>query len=339
MYLKIGGGCDVANGGNGSDLLIIDYSSDTNSFVMAGGNAQFTDFSNTNVTFSGIERFDVTFGSGNDTILLGAGSDKASGGGGNDSLNTAAGAAIVDGGGGTDIWISDFSGDASVKTIDLNLAGLQAAGNGTTYVNIERLGFTGGSGNDVIATRTDNSNDGLNDTLNGGGGSDILKVGGGSDVANGGSGNDLLIVDYSTDTNSFVMAAGNAQFTDFSNTNVTFTGIERFDVTFGSGNDTILLGAGSDRARGGAGNDSLNTAAGAAVVDGGSGTDLWTADFSADTAAKSINLNIAGVQSAGGGTSYVRIERLGFTGGSGNDVIVTRTGNPNDGLQRHPERR
>ena len=64
-------------------------------------------------------------------------------------------------------------------------------------------------------------------------GNDILTIGGGIDTVNGGAGNsDLLIVDYSTDTGSFNMAAGNTQFTDFSNTNVTFTGIERFDVTF-----------------------------------------------------------------------------------------------------------
>ena len=231
-----------------------------------------------------------------------------------------------------DIWISDFSGDASVKTIDLNLAGVQSAGNGSTYVNIERLGFTGGSGNDVITTRTDNANDGFNDTLNGGGGSDVLKVGGGSDVANGGNGSDLLIIDYSSDTNSFVMAGGNAQITDFSNTNVTFSSIERFDVTFGSGNDTILLGAGSDKASGGGGNDSLNTAAGAAIVNGGGGTDIWISDFSGDASVKTIDLNLAGLQSAGNGSTYVNIERLGFTGGSGNDIIATRTDNANDGL-------
>ena len=47
--------------------------------------------------------------------------------------------------------------------------------------------------------------------------------------------NDLLIVDYSTDTGNFSMAGGNTQFTDFSNTNVTFSNIERFDVKLGSG--------------------------------------------------------------------------------------------------------
>ena len=50
----------------------------------------------------------------------------------------------------TILWIADFSGDATVKNINLNLAGMQAAGNGTTYVNIERMTINGGAGNDIL---------------------------------------------------------------------------------------------------------------------------------------------------------------------------------------------
>ena len=64
---------------------------------------------------------------------------------------------------------------------------------------------------------------------------------------------------------------GGAQINDFTNTNVSFTNIERFNATFGSGNDVIVLLGGNDIINGGGGNDSLNTAAGAAVVDGGTG--------------------------------------------------------------------
>ena len=104
------------------------------------GGAQIADFTNTSVSFTNIERFNATFGSGNDTIVLLGGNDVINGGAGDDSLNTAAGAAVIDGGvGGNDLWIADFSGDASAKNINLNLAGIQAAGNGTTYVNIERM--------------------------------------------------------------------------------------------------------------------------------------------------------------------------------------------------------
>jgi Ca2+-binding RTX toxin-like protein len=325
---SITGGIDAVIGGGGNDLLIVDYSADTGTFQTSGNT--ITDFVNTQVSFSEIARFDVRLGSGSDNIVLGAGNDRISGGGGNDSLNTGTGAAVVDGGADVDRWIADFSGDASAKTIDVNLSGVQNAGNGTTYVNVERLGFTGGSGNDIIVTRTGNPNDGLNDTLDGGGGNDTLTVGGGIDTVAGGDGDDLLIVDYSSDTGSFQVSG--AIFTDFANTQVSFSGIERFDVRLGSGSDNIVLGAGNDRISGGGGNDTLDTGAGVAVVDGGADVDRWIADFSGDASIKTINLNLTGVRSAGNGTTYVNVERLGFTGGSGNDVIVTRTGNPNDGL-------
>ena len=186
------------------------------------GAAQISDFANTTVSFTNIERFNATFGSGNDTIILLGGSDTINGGGGNDSLNTAAGAAVVDGGTGDDLWIADFSVDASVKNINLNLAGIQAAGNGTTYVNIERMTINGGAGNDILTSRTSNANDGFDDTLFGGLGDDTLTVGGGSDSVDGGvGGDDLLVIDYSTDASAFFMN-GAAQINDFTNTNVSF---------------------------------------------------------------------------------------------------------------------
>ena len=177
--LTVGGGNDTVDGGvGGDDLLVINYSADCIAFLM-NGPAIITDFTNTSVSFSNIERFNATFGSGNDVIVLLGGNDVINGGGGNDSLNTAAGAAVVDGGIGDDLWIADFSSDASVKNINLNLAGIQAAGNGTTYVNIERMNINGGAGNDILTSRTGNTNDGFIDTLNGGLGNDTLTVGGG----------------------------------------------------------------------------------------------------------------------------------------------------------------
>jgi trimeric autotransporter adhesin len=332
--ITVSGGTDTVDGGAGTgDLLVISYGADTDSFSMNGA-AQINDFVNTSISFSGIERFNATFGSGNDTIVLLGGNDTINGGAGDDSLNTAAGAAVVDGGaGGNDLWIADFSGDATVKNIDLNLAGIHAAGNGSTYVNIERMNITGGAGNDILTSRTSNANDGFADTLNGGLGNDTLTVGGGIDVVDGGvSGDDLLVIDYSTDTSNYSMN-GPAQITDFIDTNVSFTNIERFNATFGSGNDTIILLGGNDTINGGGGDDSLDTAAGAAVVDGGvGGNDLWIADFSGDATAKNIDLNLAGIQIAGNGTTYVNVERMNISGGAGNDILTSRTGNPDDGF-------
>ncbi|MGQ0565217.1 MAG: beta strand repeat-containing protein [Gemmobacter sp.] len=326
--LTVGGGIDTVNGGDGDDLLIVDYATETSAVQTSGNN--FSDFSNTTVNFTNVERFDVRGGSAGDSFATLGGDDSLSGGGGNDTLNSGTGAAVVNGGSGFDLWTSDFSGDGTAKVIDLSLAGVQNAGNGTTYTEIERLNFTGGSGDDVITTRTDNADDGLADSLNGGLGNDTLTVGGGLDTVNGGDGDDLLIVDYSTET--FAVQTSGANFSDFSNTAVNFTNIERFDVRGGSAGDSFTTLGGDDSLSGGGGNDTLNSGTGAAVVNGGSGFDLWTSDFSGDGTAKVINLSLAGVQNAGNGTTYTEIERLGFTGGSGDDVITTRTDNANDGL-------
>lgn len=319
--LTVGGGLDVVDGGADNDTLVINWAGDLSSFASNGAN-QITDFVNTNVSYSNIERFDVTLGEGNDNVTTGANADTMNGGGGNDVLNTAAGAAKVDGGIGTDTWVADLSAQAGAKAIDLRLTGTQAAGSGTTYVNIEAMNMTTGAGNDLLITQVAL----LGDVLNGGDGNDTLGVGGGLDTVNGGLGtDDLMIVDYSTMSGSFSMN-GAAQITNFSNTRVNFSGIERFDITMGGGNDTVTAGGGSDTMDGGNGDDTLNSAAGDADVTGGAGNDLWQADQSLDNRAKTIDLNLIGPQTASAGTVYEGIERIAITTGGGNDSILTRLG-------------
>jgi Ca2+-binding RTX toxin-like protein len=290
-----------------------------------------SDFANTQVTFSGVERIDIRLGSGNDNVATGAGDDSISGGAGNDTLNSGAGAAVIDGGDGTDQWAADFSADATAKTIDLSLAGVQNAGNGSTYVNVERLNILGGAGNDRFETRTDNANDGLADFLDGGLGNDTLVVGGGIDTVVGGDGDDLLVVDWSTDATGFSNLSATV-ISDFANTQVTFSGVERIDIRLGSGNDNVATGAGDDSISGGAGNDTLNSGLGRADVRGGDGTDLWVADYSNTGNARSVDLNLTGRQAAGNLNFYEGIERLNITGGGGNDFLFSRIGSPNDGL-------
>jgi len=319
-------GLDVVDGGAGNDLLILNYANDTGNFV-SNGAGQITDFSNTNVTYSSIEKFDVTFGEGSDNVTLLAGNDTMRGNGGNDTLNSAAGVAVIDGGNGNDLWAADFSAQGSAKTIDLNLTGTQAAGGGSTYVNVEALSITTGAGNDRMISKTGIA---LNDVLSGGLGNDTLGVGGGQDNVDGGvGGDDLLIVDYSTGSGNFAMN-GAAQITNFAGILVNFANIERFDVKLGAGSDNVQTGSGDDTVSGGAGNDNLRTGAGVAVVDGGSDADTWNADFSAETTAKSIDLTLGGIQSAGGGTTYTNIEAMVISAGSGNDLLISQTGLFND---------
>jgi hypothetical protein len=174
-------------------------------------------------------------------------------------------------------------------TIDLNIAGVQNIGDGSSIVNFEALFVTGGSGNDSIGSRTSNANDGISDVINGGGGNDTIVVGGGLDTADGGSGDDLLIADWSTDNNSF--SNSGAFITDSFNTHVNVVGIERFDLRTGSGQDNVTLGSGDDSASMGLGNDTVNTLAGKASVDGGGGTDRWAADLLNETVDLTLDLN------------------------------------------------
>jgi Ca2+-binding RTX toxin-like protein len=207
---------------------------------------------------------------------LGAGSDTLFGGGGNDRLDTGAGAAVVNGGTGNDLWLADFSADATAKTINLNLSGSHAAGGGTTYAGIEAISILGGAGNDVFITRVGDLAHVFGDTINAGDGNDTVKLGGGADSVDGGAGNDLLIIDVSTAAagTNFSTLGGNVGITDFSTSDMRYTGFERLDVRTGAGLDRIVLGAGNDTFAGGAGND---------TVTGGGGADRLTGDDGGDT--------------------------------------------------------
>ncbi|OBQ32240.1 MAG: hypothetical protein AN487_22755, partial [Anabaena sp. CRKS33] len=245
---------------------------------------------------------------------------------------------------------------------------------GTTYTNIERFtNATTGSGNDIInlSQRIDNS-------FNTGSGDDTINTGLGSDGVDGGAGNDVLIVDYSSNTYtgtspqagiySNVYNNGNGGFDGtyfaYYNTSgydqVSFSNIERFQITAtsandnivtGDGNDTINSGAGNDSITARSGNDSINTedgndsinagdgndtidagngddvitgGAGINVIDGGAGIDtIIDGNLSSATTAITIDeSNTTKNFTLADGTTYTNIERFtNATTGSGNDII------------------
>lgn len=325
--IHIAGGQDTVHGGAGNDLLSIYYVNDASSFVMANGNSTITDNINTSVSFTGMERFDVRLGSGNDVIVLGAGADTIFGGSGDDSLDTRTGTAVVNGGNGIDRWSADLSAFSGSFTIDLSLAGLMNIGNGCTLDSVEVMTITSGSGNDSLKSRASGDPDtASNDIINGFAGNDTVLVGGGQDMVTGGSGKDLLIIDFDGDSEAFFMANGNTTITDGLNTSVTFSGFERIEYFGSIGNDTIVLGGGDDTVSGNNGNDSLDTGAGAAIVSGGAGTDLWAADLSAFAGAFVYTAGLAGVQNIGNGCSVQAIETMNVIGGTGDDTFTTIAG-------------
>ncbi|NCR33942.1 MAG: calcium-binding protein, partial [Microcystis aeruginosa L211-101] len=124
-----GRGIDYVYGGDGNDLLIVDYSGNTSgiySSLSPTGTGGFNGYFYTNdavdqVYYYNIERFQVTGTSADDSIYTGSGNDTVNGGVGNDSISTGSGDDTVNGGDGIDLLTDDFS--ASTSNLTFNFAG------------------------------------------------------------------------------------------------------------------------------------------------------------------------------------------------------------------------
>jgi serralysin len=297
--INTGLGIDIANGGVGDDLLIVDYSigdtgrgslstfRGTEGFLGAASRLNAAGLATLDrVDFSGINRFQITGTSQNDTITTASGNDTIDGGAGDDTINGGTGNDTIDGGAGVDTLTLDLStqtGNIAINnaTTGINLTGI------VTATNFENFTITTGSGNDTI-TQSGLVNNIVvrgNDFINGGAGNDTINTGLGIDIANGGVGDDLLIVDYSIGdtgrgslstfrgTEGFLGAASRLNAAGLATLDrVDFSGINRFQITGTSQNDTITTASGNDTIDGGAGDDTINGGAGNDTIDGVNGT-------------------------------------------------------------------
>jgi Ca2+-binding RTX toxin-like protein len=375
-----GAGADILIGGDGNDTA--DYSTSSAAVninletgVGKGGDAEGD-------TLSGIENLigskfnDVLVGNGDinvidggdgdDTITGGHNNDKLFGGAGNDTflVEWSYHGDQYDGGSGIDTFSADVAIlDGYVQEIDL------ATGTNNwedTFVSIENL--IGGANNDKFwGTEGENSlwgragNDlldgrGGNDKLYGEAGNDTILGGAGDDLVDGGAGDDMLVGGTGADT---IVGGDGVDVADYSassagvKVNLTtsmgsggdaegdkLSGIE--NVT-GSKFDDVLVGnASANTLLAGDGNDTLAGGDGADVLNGGSGID--TADYSASSAAVTINLEI-GIAKGGDaeGDTLISIENLigskfddalvgdgnvnKINGGDGNDTLLGGAGN------------
>ena len=317
-------GADYFYAGAGNDTVVYDGSADTAAMNLGLYNGYMRLMANGATSqFHEFERFEITGGSGNDSMagygdavdifhgnggndtLSGAGgADKLYGGDGDDTLNAgesyaSAGipdADVVDGGDGTDYATLNFSQATADQTIDFS----QAAGagsltllGGTTLTSIERINFTSGSGNDTFTGTL------LDDMILGGDGDDTFYIttDGGSDNLQGQDGYDTFIFDGSSlsDAVNFSWSSNNARFnlTFSGNTDYLYHG-EHFEITGGSGNDAITAynqglddvftgNGGNDTLRGYNGNDTLSGGDGNDTLDGGTGDDVLTGGDGDDT--------------------------------------------------------
>src|SRR5262249_21551020 len=143
--------------------------------------------------------------------------------------------------------------------------------------------FTTGSGNDTIVTTSAQVSENIVTNT----GDDTVTVAGGVDSVSFGDGTDTLVANYAGDSHdiSGSVAPGAAggldgSFSDAVSNSVSFTAAEMFNVTTGSGNDTLTFGDETDVVTTGAGDDVIVSGMGADTIAAGDGNDGWGADKS-----------------------------------------------------------
>ena len=293
-YAGVFHGFDTVNGGTGSDTLMVDYRGSghalrdevAKSEGADGQSGKFTNFVDRSVAFTGIEHFEIYAGSGADNFSTGSGNDIVFTGIGDDHVDVATGVDQANGGVGTDGLSADFSGDG--QGVAINLTRVVNSGAYGTFTSFEYFQAAVGSG---FADRFEGTDFARNETISLGAGNDIATVRHGLDTVHGGSGFDTLVIDYGSsahklqievDYSSHPGGGVDGKFSNFVDRSITFTSIERFVFTLGSGHDNVQGGNATDTLNGGAGNDILNGGNGNDVLTGGMGTDSLTGGGGAD---------------------------------------------------------
>ncbi|CCI09447.1 beta strand repeat-containing protein [Microcystis aeruginosa] len=281
-------GNDTINGGSGIDRYEADYSYASSGLTMtyntATGSGTITVGTETD-TFTSIENFNGFKGTEyNDVIFSGTENEYyeggLKGGGGNDTISGNAGDDRIYGEDGNDVLNGGVGND--------QLYG----GNGNDLLN-------GDSGHDYFT-----SDEGNNDTINGGAGSDSYHA----DYSYGSSG---LTMTYDT--------AGSGTITVGTETD-TFTSIESFNGFKGTDYNDVIFGGTAvgyyEHLYGREGNDTISGNAGADIIDGEDGNDVLNGGADNDDLYGGNGNDT--LQGTDGGTG----EYDDLVGGSGNDRFI-----------------
>lgn len=291
--IQSGAGNDTALGGAGTDYVYGNAGAD----VLYGGAGA-----------------DTLYGdSGDDALDAGSGDDQLYGGDGSDTLYSGPGNDTYAGGTGMDYF--DFGNETSAVLLNLstNTLGGAATGDvigsgmdgayGTDYddtlVGFDGFSLSGDAYTNIFYGRAGNDDlAGLQgpDDLYGGSGEDTIRIAdnAGNDTIEGGEGgSDTDVLDLTAVTSAVTVtySGPEAGTVTFGTNTITFSEIERIDLTaqgdsvtagasddiiYGyAGDDVVVAGAGSDTVFGGAGNDSITSGSGDDSLSGGSGDDTF----------------------------------------------------------------
>jgi Ca2+-binding RTX toxin-like protein len=323
-------GADIIDGGADLDTLIFNRSTSSlafnlNAAAMFGASASVLA---DGTSVRNIEHFNITTGSGDDTLTM-TGLPPSTGYGGNH----------FDGGAGFDQIIADFS------------AATLAVGAYLTWANIEQLNIQGGSADDTLfggAGMDTLIGNGGNDRLDGGASENYISGGDGNDFLSGGSGtmlggadNDTMTVYLLSNLQTYTIDGGtghdtlNLTIVDPAGVafrigvNATTAGVEDITFTAGPGADTLYIDH--------PGLDPLNPT-GAFIFNANDGNDRLVVDLSSAigtlfvyqsnlTIGTQLSLYYTGVELfelyAGVGNDNLSggANRDIFYGGAGNDTI------------------
>jgi Ca2+-binding RTX toxin-like protein len=313
---------------------------------------------------------DIITGNGNDTVIRPTSSngtvyrsnDTIRTNGGNDTINAGLGLDLVYGGDGLDHLILDYSiGDTGTGMVfaggsQFGSANRKISTTNSAYLDsiyfdrIEKFTVTGTSKDDRIDLYTKDS------VIRAGAGNDavdvVYSIVGNIGNLDGGSGFDFLRFNLSNQT-------ANLNLTNLSNINITglitATNFERFDITTGSGNDTVLqtgivngiLLRADDSIYTGDGNDIMSTGLGIDFVNAGSGIDRLIVDYSVGDTGSGMTFQGSNYYGTAkrftSSTSTTVLDSVGFynvenftvigtskndviTGGKGNDILTGGAG-------------
>ncbi|CAO4163445.1 DUF642 domain-containing protein [Methylorubrum populi] len=324
--LVAGAGADLLDGGTGKDTVSFANSTEGVTVDLNLTTAQLSAGDAAGDILTSIE---AVIGSAfADRLIAAAGGSSLQGGGGSDTLVAGAGIDSLDGGAGSDTV--DYSASTTAVSVDLALGqGSGGDARGDVLVSIENV--TGTAFADRLAAAVSGS------VLVGGAGDDTLVAGAGADSLDGGAGRDT--VDYSASTAAVSVDLAKGEGAGGAAQGDTLVSIE--SVVGSSFADTLVAASTGSILKGGAGDDTLVAGAEADLLDGGSGLD--TVDYSASTAAVTVNLATGAVSGgAAQGDVLISVESVvgsafadtlvaGVTGGrllggSGDDTLVGGAG-------------